>query len=76
MEVFIYVGVQGFLLAPTRSLGATHRKLALARFLLTPFDSLSIKHKTKKSLNRDFHFVRREGIEPPTIGLKGHCSTS
>lgn len=29
---------EGILLAPTRSRGATHRKLALARFLLAPFD--------------------------------------
>lgn len=38
----------GFLLAPTRSRGATHRKLALARFRLAPFESLLPSKKSKK----------------------------
>ena len=37
------VGCLGILLAPTRSLGATHK--ILARILLTPFDSLNISDK-------------------------------
>ena len=53
------VGAGGILLAPTRSLDATHSP-ALAG-LLTSFDSFR---------------VGAGGIEPSTVGLKGHCSTN
>jgi hypothetical protein len=59
-------GREGFLRAPTRSRGATHRKLRSLAFYSRPsHPSLSIKQNPHRKGVEFCFFVGREGFEPP-----------
>lgn len=76
MRIFSLVGAGGILLAPTRSRGVTHRMIARSHSthaLRFPTPYIKITETSKRSLL--FLLVGAGGIEPSTVGLKGHCST-
>ncbi len=60
------MGREGFLFAPTKSRGATHRKLRSLAFYSRPsHPSLSIKQNPHRKGVEFCFFVGREGFEPP-----------
>ncbi len=48
-----------------------NRRIALVVDILT-----SVSTKTENTKTDMYNLVRSEGIEPPTVGLKGHCSAN